>query len=172
MVGLLKSEDQSSFAYLYDNYSGALKGIIFKMLDDHELAEDVLQEAFIKIWNNITTYDNTKGTLFNWMLNIIRNQAIDTIRSKSFKKQSKILKAENSVNNTSNRGDANASAKFDAPGIRKHVNLLKNDHKQIIDLAYFEGFTQDEISKQLLIPLETVKTRMRTAIMELRKLLK
>ena len=57
-------------------------------------------------------------------------------------------------------------------GIRKHVNLLKNDHKQIIDLAYFEGFTQDEISKQLLIPLETVKTRMRTAIMELRKLLK
>ena len=115
MVGLLKSEDQSSFAYLYDNYSGALKGIIFKMLDDHELAKDVLQEAFIKIWNNITTYDNTKGTLFNWMLNIIRNQAIDTIRSKSFKKQSKILKAENSVNNTSNRGDANASAKFDAP---------------------------------------------------------
>ena len=172
LIDLLKSADQSAFTYLYDNYSGALYGIIYKMLEDMELAEDVLQEAFLKIWNNISSYDNTKGRLFTWMLNITRNLTIDTIRSKSYKKQSKILKSENSIDNISNRGDANATAKFDALGIRKHVNLLKNDHKQIIDLAYFEGFTQDEISNQLLIPLGTVKTRMRTAIMELRKLLK
>ncbi|MEO6814303.1 MAG: sigma-70 family RNA polymerase sigma factor [Ginsengibacter sp.] len=172
LVALLKSEDQSAFAYLYDNYSGALNGIIYRMLGDNELSEDVLQEAFLKIWNNIGSYDNTKGRLFTWMLNITRNLTIDTIRSKSYKKQSKILNTENSVNNLSNKNNINPAESFDALGIRKQVSLLKADQKQIIDLAYFEGFTQDEISKKLIIPLGTVKTRMRTAIMELRKILK
>ncbi|MDP4283751.1 MAG: sigma-70 family RNA polymerase sigma factor [Bacteroidota bacterium] len=169
LIELLKSGDQSAFAYLYDNYSGALYGIIFKMLENHELAEDVLQEAFVKIWNNFSSYDRTKGRLFTWMLNIARNLAIDTIRSKSYKKQTKIQNVENAVDNVSN--DANVATSFDALGVRKHLVQLKIEQKQIIDLAYFEGFTQDEISKKLEIPLGTVKTRMRTAIMELRKLL-
>lgn len=169
LVALLKSEDKSAFSYLYDNYSGALFNIIYKMLENNELAEDVLQEAFVKIWNNFANYDSSKGRLFTWMLNITRNLTIDTIRSKSYKKQSKIQSTENAVDRVSS--DANISASFDAMGIRKHVASLKGDQKQIVDLAYFEGFTQDEISKKLAIPLGTVKTRMRTAILELRKLL-
>jgi RNA polymerase sigma factor (sigma-70 family) len=169
LIALLKSSDKSAFSYLYDNYSGALYSIIYKMLDDQELAEDVLQEAFVKIWNHFPNYDSTKGRLFTWMLNITRNLTIDTIRSKSYKKQAKIQTSENAVDEVSN--DTNTSASFDALGIRKHLTLLKNDQKQIIDLAYFEGFTQDEISKRLAIPIGTVKTRMRAAIMELRKLL-
>jgi RNA polymerase sigma-70 factor (ECF subfamily) len=173
LVALLKSEDQSAFAYLYDNYSGALNGIIYKMIGDKELAEDVLQEAFLKIWNNISTYDSAKGRLFTWMLQITRNVTIDTIRSKSYKKQSKILNKENSVDQVrDNDRNVNPEANFDALGIRKQLSLLKTDYKQIIDLAYFEGLTQDEISKKLDVPLGTVKTRMRTALMELRKILK
>jgi RNA polymerase sigma factor (sigma-70 family) len=130
----------------------------------------VLQEAFIKIWNNFSNYNNLKGRLFTWMLNITRNLTIDTIRSKGYKKQAKI---QNSENNVSNIGDkANPVESFDALGIRKHLALLKNDQKQIIDLAYFGGLTQEEISKTLDIPLGTIKTRMRTAIIELRKVLK
>jgi RNA polymerase sigma-70 factor (ECF subfamily) len=103
------------------------------------------------------------------MLNITRNLTIDTIRSKGYRKQGKIQNTDNAVDNiTSN---ANANETFDALGIRNHLTLLKDNQKQIIDLAYFEGFTQDEISKQLGIPLGTVKTRMRAAIMELRKIL-
>ncbi|MEO5648908.1 MAG: sigma-70 family RNA polymerase sigma factor [Ginsengibacter sp.] len=172
LVALLQNEDQSAFAYLYDNYSGALYGIIYRMLEDKELAEDILQEAFVKIWNNMATYESSRGRLFTWMLNITRNLTIDTIRSKSYKKQSKILNTENSVDKISNRSSTNTAFSFDALGIRKQVSLLKNDQKQIIDLAFFGGFTQDEISKELLIPLGTVKTRMRTALTELRKLLK
>ncbi len=168
LVYLLKNKDQSAFAYLYDNYSGALFGIISKMIENKEQAEDVLQEAFIKIWNNFSAYDSAKGRLFTWMLNITRNLTIDTIRSKDYKKQSKIRNSENSVDNISDNTNA---ASFDALGVRKHLTLLKNDQKQIIDLAYFEGLTQDEISKQLAIPLGTVKTKMRTAILELRKVL-
>ena len=170
LIYLLKERDQSAFSYLYDNYSAVLYGIIFKMLDNKELAEDVLQEAFVKIWNNFSNYDSIKGRLFTWMLNLTRNLTIDTIRSKGYKKQAKIQNSDNTVNNISD--NTNTAESFDALGIRKHLTLLKNDQKQIIDLAYFGGFTQDEISKKLDIPLGTVKTRMRTAIIELRKAIK
>lgn len=139
------------------------------MVNDKELAEDILQEAFIKIWNNFNNYDSQKGRLFTWMINLTRNLTIDTLRSKGYKKQRKIYSDENSVNNFSD--NSNSTAKYDAMGIRKQLTLLKNDQKEIIDLAYFGGFTQDEISKQLSIPLGTVKTRMRAAIIELRKIL-
>ncbi|MEP6583952.1 MAG: sigma-70 family RNA polymerase sigma factor [Ginsengibacter sp.] len=169
LVYLLKGGDKFAFEYLYDNYSAALFGIIYKMLEQKELAEDVLQEAFVKIWNNFSNYDSAKGRLFTWMLNITRNLTIDTIRSKGYKKQAKIQNSENAVTNISE--NTNTAASFDALGIRKHLTFLKNDQRQIIDLAYFSGFTQDEISKHLAIPLGTVKTKMRTAIIELRKIL-
>jgi len=169
LVSLLQRQDQKGFAYLYDNYSPAIYGVIYKMVEDKELAEDILQEAFIKFWNNFTNYDPAKGRLFTWMLNIARNLTIDTLRSKDYKKQSKIYGNENSVNELSDK--SRTVDRFDSLGIRKQLTYLKNDQRQIIDLAYFSGFTQEEISKQLSIPLGTVKTRMRTAILELRKLL-
>jgi RNA polymerase sigma-70 factor (ECF subfamily) len=169
LVALLKNGDESSFAYLYDHYSGALYGIIFRMLNNEQLAEDVLQEAFVKIWNNFSSYDPSKGRLFTWMLNITRNLSIDTMRAKSYKKQSKIQSSEIIVDHPSS--NINENDKFDMLGVREKVTLLKKNQKQIIDLAYFEGFTQVEISERLGIPLGTVKTRMRTAVLELKKLL-
>ena len=169
LIQLLKSSDQSAFEYLYDHYSGALNGVIFKIINDQHLAEDILQEAFVKIWNNISSYDSSKGRLFTWMLNITRNLTIDTVRSKGYKKQAKIQNSEIAVSYTSN--NINENDKFDALGIRKQTLLLKEEQKRVIDLAYFEGFTQEEISKKLGIPLGTVKTRMRAAISVLKKLL-
>ena len=169
LIDLLRSGEKSAFEYLYDNYSGALFGIISKMINDEHLAEDVLQEAFVKIWNNFSAYDATKGRLFTWMVNLTRNLTIDTIRSKAYKKQTKIQKSDIAVSYVTN--NINESERFDSLGLRKQITLLKQDQKQIIDLAYFDGFTQEEISKQLGIPLGTVKTRMRAAISVLKKLL-
>ena len=169
LIYLLKNRDQSAFSYLYDNYSGALFGVIYKMVENRELAEDVLQEAFVKIWNNFSNYDNLKGRLFTWMLNLTRNLTIDTLRSKGYKNQAKIQNSENDVSNITDK--VNTAESFDALGIRKHLTLLKDDQRAIIDLAYFGGLTQEEISKTLDIPLGTVKTRMRAAIIELRKVL-
>jgi RNA polymerase sigma-70 factor, ECF subfamily len=169
LVLLLQNQDQQAFSYLYDNYSAALNGIIFRMVENRELAEDILQEAFVKIWNNFSSYDTGKGRLFTWMLNITRNLTIDALRSKGYKKQAKISSDENSVNNLSN--DSRVAESFDAMGIRKQLANLKPEQRSIIDLAYFNGYTQDEISKEMGIPLGTVKTRMRAAIIELRKML-
>lgn len=169
LVQLLKQRDQHAFSYLYDNYAGALNGIIHRMVEETHLAEDILQEAFVKIWNNFSQYDSSKGRLFTWMINLTRNLTIDTLRSKGYKKQQKISKDENSV---SNYQDKNSGPdRFDSIGLRKQVANLKPEQKSIIDLAYFYGYTQEDISKELGIPLGTVKTRMRSAIMELRKLL-
>jgi len=169
LVVKLQDGDQVAFSYLYDNYAGPLNGVIFRMVEDTQLSEDILQEVFIKIWNNFKQYDSNKGRLFTWMVNVTRNLTIDTLRSKGFKKQQKISQDENSV---SAYKDPNATAdRFDTMGLRKQVASLKPDLKLIVDMAYFAGYTQDEISKELGIPLGTVKTRMRTAVMELRKML-
>ncbi len=168
LISLLQAKDQKAFAYLYDNYSPALNGVIMRMVDDVQIAEDILQEAFVKIWYNFGQYDASKGRLFTWMINITRNLTIDTLRSKGYKKQQKISQDENFVSSSQDK-NYNTS-KFDTIGLRKQVQNLKPDQKIIIDLAYFNGFTQEEISKEMSIPLGTVKTRMRTAIIELRKL--
>jgi RNA polymerase sigma-70 factor (ECF subfamily) len=169
LVSRLQDRDQQAFSYLYDNYSAALNGIIYRMVEDRELAEDILQEAFVKIWNNFSQYDTGKGRLFTWMLNLTRNLTIDTLRSKGYKKQAKISTDENSVSNLAE--DNRAAERFDAIGLRKKLANLKPEQRSIIDLAYFNGYTQDEISKELGVPLGTVKTRMRSAILELRKML-
>jgi RNA polymerase sigma factor (sigma-70 family) len=169
LVGLLQIQDQHAFSYLYDNYAAALTGVINRMVQDDQLTEDILQETFVKIWNNFKQYDASKGRLFTWMINITRNLTIDTLRSKGYKKQQKISADENIV---SSFRDKNFNTdQFDSIGLRKQVQTLKPDQKIIIDLAYFGGYTQEEISKEMKIPLGTVKTRMRSAIMELRKIL-
>ncbi len=170
LVIRLKNQDQAAFSYLYDNYAAALNGVIHRMIEDTQLAEDILQEAFLKIWNNFKQYDDSKGRLFTWMVNITRNLTIDTLRSKGYKKQQKIFKDENSV---SGLKDLSVGVdRFDTMGLRKQVAALKPEQKLIIDLAYFGGYTQEEISKEMGIPLGTVKTRMRAAIIELRKMLR
>ena len=169
LVALLRSQDQQAFSYLYDNYAAALNGIICRMVDETHLAEDILQEAFVKIWNNFIHYDSSKGRLFTWMINLTRNLTIDTLRSKGYKKSRQISRDENSVSNYHDK--SSGVDKFDSIGLRKQVANLKPEQKSIIDLAYFSGYTQEEISKEIGIPLGTVKTRMRSAILELRKML-
>ncbi|HEV7621603.1 MAG TPA: sigma-70 family RNA polymerase sigma factor, partial [Flavisolibacter sp.] len=84
LVAALRQRDPQSFNYLYDHYSGALYGVIKQIINDAELSNDILQEAFINIWKRIDSYDEVKGRLFTWMLNIARNAAIDKTRSKGF----------------------------------------------------------------------------------------
>ena len=83
LIALLKSRQQPAFGYLYDNYSAALYAVVLAIVPDKEIANDVLQEAFIKIWRQIDSYDAAKGRLFTWMIHIARNASIDMVRSKT-----------------------------------------------------------------------------------------
>lgn len=170
LVSLLKSRDSKAFSYLYDNYSGSLYTVIAQIIDDIEVANDVLQEVFINIWRKIESYDPMKGRLFTWMLNIARNASIDTIRSKSYQNSLKNLSiAEHSETGTGNQTEL---ANIDNIGFRKVLERLKKEHRVLIDLAYFKGYTHEEIAHIEDIPLGTVKTRIRNALLQLREYLK
>ena len=168
LVLLLKQRQQSAFSYLYDNYSGALLSVIIGVVNDSELANDVLQEVYIKIWRQIESYDASKGRLFTWMLNVARNASIDTVRSKGFQNSQQNRELTEAVY------DAGGTTQIqtDQMGLRKVVHQLKEEYKVLVELAYFQGFTQDEISKMLNIPLGTIKTRLRTALTQLRTVIK
>lgn len=168
LVSLLKQRRQEGFGYLYDNYAGALYTVIAAIVPDKELSNDVLQEVFIKIWRQIESYDDSKGRLFTWMMNVARNASIDTLRSKSFQNNQQNRELTEIVYEV----PAAANTNLDNIGLRKLVHKLKEDYKVLVELCYFEGYTQDEISKMLHIPLGTVKTRLRAAMVQLRQLVK
>ena len=169
LVSRLFRKDKSAFSYLYDNYAPALYGVIFRIVQEEEAAQDILQEAFVKIWSNFQQYDKTKGRLFTWIVNLARNLAIDATRSKSFKNQQKNLGLDNIVSFI----DSNKNTSFNPEqiGLKTLIEKLRPEQREIIDLAYFKGYTQAEISESLNIPLGTVKTRMRSAILRLREII-
>lgn len=168
LVSRLFKKDQSAFSYLYDNYAAALNGVIYRIVQDEESSEDVLQETFVKIWNNFSQYDKTKGKLFTWIVNIARNLAIDYTRSKSFKNQQKNLDVDKIVGYI----DSKKSTLFNPEqiGLKAMLDKLKPEQREILDLVYFGGYTQAEVANELNIPLGTVKTRIRMALITLRSI--
>lgn len=167
LISLLKGNSESAFSYLYDNYSAALYGIIFRIVNDADRSKDVLQDTFVKIWKNKDSYESGKGTIFTWMLNIARNSAIDSNRSKHEKYK---IQVEDRIVDNENKVDGNL--KIDSIGLSETVEKLKPDFKAVIDYIYLQGYTQQEFSDMFGIPLGTVKTRTRAALQELRNLLK
>ncbi|MEO6071227.1 MAG: sigma-70 family RNA polymerase sigma factor [Chitinophagaceae bacterium] len=167
LVQLLKQKDEQAFSYLYDNYSAALYGVVKQIVTDAELGNDVLQEVFISIWRKIESYDPTKGRLFTWMLNVARNAAIDKTRSKGYQQHlhhQPLLDDDNMMHVAVRPG-------VDDYGLKKVIYKLKDEQRMLIDLSYYQGFTHEQIAKALSIPLGTVKTRIRSALIQLRTLL-
>lgn len=167
LVLALRNREKIAADALYDMYSGSLFGVISRIIADTSVAEDVLQETFIKIWNSFSGYSAEKGRLFTWMVNIARNLAIDKIRSKDFKNQNKNHELENNV--TFIDEQRNTVYKPELLGVKELVDKLKPEQKIILDLVYFKGYTHVEAAEELDVPLGTVKTRLRMAIIQLRR---
>jgi len=169
LVALLKKRDKEAMHYLYDNYSAALYGAIFRIVNDEKVAEEILQDAFMKIWNKISAYDSKKGRLFTWMLNLCRNLSIDKLRSKEIKKVKKTDDISNNVYNVERENLI--SQREDDIGVKELLDNLREEERLIVDLIYFQGYTQSEVSDEHGIPLGTVKTRIRMALKNLRNVL-
>lgn len=169
LISLLKSGNELSYSYLYDNYSKALYGVIMHTITSTEEAEDILQTVFVKIWNNIQSYNAEKGRLYTWMLNITRNAVIDYSRSKQGQINAKIHESENIENDINKQYFSYAN--YDDLEIKNLLKELNKDHQTILNMAYYEGYTQVEISDKLNLPLGTVKTKVKQAITILRKII-
>ena len=167
LIALLRSGSREGFNYLYKSYSGVLYGVITSIVRDENTAQDVLQDAFVKIWNNIGQYDSGKGRLYTWMLNISRNAAIDKLRSRGEIMKGKIHGDGDAVDSATQTRKTEQHT--DRIGLKTMVAKLRPEYHAIVDLAYYNGYTLDEISKTLNVPLGTVKTRMRAAMQQLRQ---
>ncbi|QQL48996.1 RNA polymerase sigma factor [Mucilaginibacter ginkgonis] len=167
LINALRHREKIGAEALYDMYSSSLYGVIVRIVVDTAVAEDVLQETFVKIWQSFSGYSAEKGRLFTWMVNIARNLAIDKIRSKDFKNQNKNQELENNV--TFIDEQRNTVYKPELLGLKDLVQQLKPEQKSILDLVYFKGYTHVEVAEELNVPLGTVKTRLRMAIQQLRK---
>lgn len=168
IIASLRSKNQEGMKSLYERYSAAIYGIVCKVIADEEAAKETLQDVFVKIWNNGDKYDANKGRLFTWMVQIARNVAIDTLRSSQFKKGNRTESLPNSVSN--NAAHSEEQQERD-PALRRIVEQLDQPNRKIIELLYFEDYTQKEVADELGIPLGTVKSKVRKAITQLRTML-
>jgi len=163
-----QQKDVKAFEYLYNAYKKSLLGVIFSIVKNDTIAEEILQDAIIKACDKADTYNSSKGRFFTWILNIARNTAIDKTRSKSFKNSQKNQPADNFVDIMETYDNLDTTT--NSIGIKKFVDKLAEKCKEVINLLYFKGYTQKEASEALKMPIGTVKTRNRNCISELRSI--
>ncbi len=164
IVDLLLERDEKAISLLYEHYGDTLYGVAFKVVRDEELAQDILQESFVKIWKKSDTYDASKAKLFTWLFRITRNAAIDKLRSINTKSDKEI---QIDVSDVYNLGVD--SIKPELIDVRENLDKIESKYQVVLDALFFQGMTQQEASDELEIPLGTIKSRLKIGLRELRK---
>jgi RNA polymerase sigma-70 factor (ECF subfamily) len=169
----VKNGDQAAFAELYDRYSPLVFSLVVRIVKETAEAEDVLQEIFFTIWNKATLFNEEKGSVYTWIVTIARRKAIDRLRSKELvnrgeRMDEELVGAIPDAAYMANPLNAAIGTEYEAM-LRSAMELLSDQQRTVIELSYYEGYTQEQISKRLNLPLGTVKTRMRQGLMKLRE---
>src|SRR5664279_914302 len=170
LMPLIGDKDPEAFEVFYDRHGGVAYSLAYRIVGERAAAEDVTQEAFISIWRSGARFDRTRGSVRSWMLSIVRNRAIDALRS-SAGKAPKLTFDDDAVLEQRPSGeltDEEAMRRETATEVRGALGQLPGDQSKVIELAYFGGFSQSEISRMLGVPLGTVKGRMRLGLEKIR----
>jgi len=172
-VALLKAiagKEEKALSQLYDRYRVVLFGLLVRILNNREEAEDVLQELFLQVWHRAGDYDSKRGRPFTWLVTLARSRAIDRLRSVASRER---VATESAREATEEVSDAVADAvRSEQRGIvTSALSQLPEEQQRALVLAYFDGLTQSEIADSLGAPLGTVKTRMRAGMIKLREML-
>ena len=164
LVQRLLARDEQALQLLEVRYGGSLLSVIGRVVGNREQAEDLLQEGLLKVWTSIASYDAGRGRLFTWMVRVCCNQAIDVLRSP----RNRFQQSNRSLEGTeAQQTPAPASFNPEHIGLRELTQRLKPRQLEVIDLLYYGGCTQVEAAQELNIPLATVKTRARAALVAL-----
>lgn len=169
LIEAVSQGDRTALGKLYDAYGAALNGVIMRVVGNEELAQEVLQDTFVKIWRNSAAYDPAKGRPFTWMMNIARNASIDMVRTAAVRNAGSIRSLDRTVYAI---GHDDLREDLDVAEVRDVVGKLKPEHRELIEMAYYKGYSQQEIADDTGLPLGTVKSRTRAALLELRTQLK
>ena len=165
IVELLQERNEKAISLLYEHYGDTLFGVANKVVRNEELAQDILQESFVKIWKKSDSYDPGKAKLFTWLFRITRNTAIDKLRSKNTKSDKEI---QMDVSDVYNLGVDSIKPEF--MDVRENLEKIEDKYQIVLDALFFQGMTQQEASEELDIPLGTIKSRLKIGLRELRKI--
>ena len=172
-VELLKAiaaRDEAALAQLYDRYRVILFGLLMRILNNREEAEDVLQELFMQVWRRAADFDENRGKPFTWLVTMGRSRGIDRLRTLAARERAAVAGARDESEAVSDA--ATDAFRSEQRGlVTNALAQLPDEQKRPLMLAYFDGLTQSEIAAQLGAPLGTVKTRMRSGMIKLRELL-
>ncbi|MDQ3046914.1 MAG: sigma-70 family RNA polymerase sigma factor [Bacteroidota bacterium] len=164
--GITDYNDPNFYNSLYSNYRKAIYSDILKMVQDKDVANDLCQEVFIKVWNNMAKYNPAKGELYTWLINISRNHCRDYFRSTYFQ-SNKLTSAIDGKTPSTPKLEA---FNLDRMDLYRLLSELSTEQKEIIELLFLKGFTQNEVASIKNLPLGTVKTKSRSALLNLRRL--
>ena len=170
LMPLIGAKDPEAFEVFYDRHGGVAYSLAYRIVGEQTAAEDVTQEAFISIWRSGARFDRTRGSVRSWALSIVRNRAIDQLRSKAGKApkldfdDDTILEQRPAAELT----EEEAIRHETASELRGALGELPGEQAKVIELAYFGGFSHSEIARMLGVPLGTVKGRMRLGLEKIR----
>ena len=170
LMTLVDGKDPHAFEVYYDRHGGAAYSLAHRIVGDPGMAEDVTQEAFLSMWRSNARYDPARGSVRAWALGIVRNRAIDALR-RSSRPAPKLDSDDEALLESQPAGertDAEAIRRETAGRLREALGLLPRDQSQVIELAYFGGFSHSEIAQMLGAPLGTIKGRMRLGLEKIR----
>lgn len=162
---LISAGDPKFVDLLYQRYGPALYTIALRIVQDEEMAKDVVQDAFIKIWKNHMKYDPDRSRVFTWAYQIVRNTALDKLRASKKYMRSEIQTATDDVSSLTQ-----PAINSDAIDLPAHIGRLEKKYRVVLNELYYKGLTQQEASERLGLPLGTIKTRLRIALRELRRI--
>jgi len=164
LIERIRSGDETAMADMYDRYSGIVYGVALRVLGNTTAAEDVLQEVFLQLWRNPQVFDANRGKLPAWLAVIARNRAIDHLRKRPPEDDIEELPISTGVNL-----ENEAAQRLAIDKIRGVLAQLPQDQRRALEMAFFEGMTHTEIAAKSGEPLGTIKTRIRTGLLVLRK---
>ena len=162
--------DQVAFEAFYDRFERQAFSLAYRIIGERSAAEDIVQEAFLSIWKSGERYDKTRGSAGAWALGIVRNRAIDTLRSRASRTPTLDSDDDGVLESrpAADRTDEQAMRRETQREVREVNTELPEKQSKVINLAFFGGFSQSEISEMLDLPLGTVKGRMRLGLEKIR----
>src|ERR687898_512242 len=168
LISLVVDGDTRAFASLYDRHSRAAYSLAYRLTNGRQAAEDLVQEAFIKVWRSAGGYRVGRGSVRTWILSIVRNRGLDQIRSRASRGRMQDKVEASAPTSEPSEAFSEAWRNTQQGRVREALKALPQEQLQILELAYFSGYTHVEIAERLELPLGTVKGRMRLGLQKLR----
>ena len=168
LVSLVQVQDSQAFAVLYDRHTRAAYSLAYRMMGERQAAEDVVQDAFLKLWRGATGYRTERGSVRSWLLAIVHNRAIDQLRSLASRRRTQEKVEASAPRSQPSEAFALSWRNTQREQVREALRTLPKEQLKVLELAYFSGYTHLEIAELLGLPLGTVKGRLRLGLKKMR----